>query len=91
MAEATRFEEAFLERPVLRDLTLFTFLTVGFGIPFKLLFEFIAGEQILNYPQALGSGVRVAVLWIISMEAYARYKGSSIIRSFGEDPLEDER
>lgn len=89
MAEETRFEEAFIDHPVLRDLALFLFLTFGFGVPFKLLFELMMGRTLLSYTDAVLTGVAFAVLWILLMEAYARYEGSSMLRSLGEDPMEE--
>ncbi|MFB6175025.1 MAG: hypothetical protein ABEJ87_03530 [Candidatus Nanohalobium sp.] len=89
MADTTRFEEAFIDHPVLRDITLFLFLTFGFGIPFKILFETAIGKTVLSFLQALMVGLAFAVLWITAMELYARYRNTSILRSIGEDPLEE--
>ncbi len=89
MAEKTRFEEAFIDHPVLRDLALFLFLTFGFGIPFKLLFEMAIGEPVFSYIQAVLTGIAFAALWITVTEIYARHKDTSILRSVGEDPLKE--
>jgi hypothetical protein len=57
----------------MRDLMLFLFLTVGFGIPFKLLFEFMMGR---SYSATRSGSHRCcfAVPWIAVMEVYARHK-----------------
>lgn len=84
-----KFEQAFIDHPVLRDLTLFLFLTLGFGIPFKLLFELLMGRKLLSYTDAVLTGLAFSTIWIILIEVYAQCKGSSILRSLGKDPVRE--
>lgn len=80
MTEKTRFDRAFDDHLLARDLALVAFLVVGYGVPMK----FALG---MPWRFALASGVGFAVLWLALMEVVARRKGSSMFRYFGGDPL----
>jgi hypothetical protein len=79
-SEWTRFERAFRDRPVERDLALFAFLAVLYGGSMWLLVSVPAAW-------AVGMGVAFAVGWLALMELYCRYRGTSMLRSVGDDPL----
>jgi len=79
--ELTRFERAFRDRPVARDLVLFGFLAGFYGGAMWLLVSVPA-------TWAVGMGVAFGVAWLALMELYWACKGTSMLRSIGEDPLE---
>jgi hypothetical protein len=79
--ERTWFERAFHDRPVARDLALFAFLAVFYGGSMWLLVSVPA-------TWAVGMGVAFAVGWLALMELYCKSKGTSMLRSVGEDPLD---
>lgn len=90
MAESTIFEEVLREHPLTRDLILISFLVLGFGLPFKFLFEMALPGLRISFSHAIGSGLLFAFLWLTAMEVWMRRKNSSIFRYFlGPDPLEE--
>lgn len=79
--DVTRFERAFLDHPVARDLVLFGFLAGFYGGGMWLALPFS-----LPASWAVGMGVAFAVGWLALMEASARLQGASMLRSLGTDP-----
>lgn len=85
----TWFEELFRDHPVVRDLVLVCLLVVGFGVPFRALFRLAMPVPIRIPPaETLGIGLAFAVPWLVLTELWARQRGTSILRSIGDDPLE---
>ncbi|MFC6955265.1 hypothetical protein [Halorubellus litoreus] len=79
--ELTRFEQAFLDHPVARDVALFAFLAGFYGGGMSLV---LPSSLPVTWP--VGMGVAFAVGWLALMEVYARRTGSSMVRSLGADP-----
>lgn len=78
-AEVTRFERAFLDHPLARDLVLFGFLAGFYGGFMWLVLP-------LPVTWGVGMGVAFAVGWLALMELYCWRRDTSMLRSIGEDP-----
>lgn len=78
--EMTRFERAFIDHPLARDLVLFGFLAGFYGGSMWLLVG-------LPVTWVVGMGVAFAVGWLALMELFCWGRDTSMLRSIGEDPL----
>ncbi|QGN06823.1 hypothetical protein Hrd1104_05630 [Halorhabdus sp. CBA1104] len=73
MAEKTRFDKAFDDHLLLRDVVLVVFLILGFGVPMGYFLEF-------GVFQAIASGIAFAGPYLAVMELIARRNGDSMFR-----------
>lgn len=79
-AEKTWLDQMLDDHLLVRDLVLVAFFLVPYSVTSKLWYE-------LTWQQAFGSGILFAVLVLAIAEVYAQWRGTSMFRFFGGDPL----
>lgn len=81
-------DRRFDDNLVVRDLVLLAILFVPFAIAMTGMGVWMGVGLAESLVVALGAAALFTVLWVGLMEPLARYRGSSLFRSVGEDPLE---